>query len=475
MNLSLTKKFTIGFLLVALTAALLMAISVRGLATEAMNRFLRDQERNILIDELSAYYAAQGNWAGVADYFAELNNINAGQTAQNGNGRPEAPPNGNNNRPPPPAPATRNNRAIFGMTDSQGTVLVPLPPRYQVGDRVADRELKRNGEPMEIEGEIIGYMLTANLDNAEITPEVQSFLRFINIALLIATAVSVLLALLLGVFLTRSLTRPVKDLTTATHAIAAGTLGQQVPIRSKDELGELAETFNKMSADLAFATEARKQMTADIAHDLRSPLTVLSGYLESMEDGVLQATPERLNAMHQEVEQLQHLVTDLRTLSLADAGELNLNLRPLNINQLLQKTATSYQHQAEQQQIHIEVDAPANLPTIHGDEARMTQMLGNLVINAIRHTFENGRIWLKAIAQNNNVQIIVQDNGEGISSDDLPHIFDRFYRADKARQSEQSGMGLAIAKSIVEAHGGKIWATSQQGQGTTFFIQLSTI
>ena len=177
-----------------------MAISVRGLATEAMNRFLREQERNILSENLTAYYSTQGNWAGVADYFAELNNIDAGQPAQNGNGRPEAPPNGNNNRPPPPAPATRNNRAIFGMTDSQGTVLVPLPPRYKVGDRVADRELKRNGEPMEIEGEIIGYMLTANLDNSEITPEVQSFLRFINIALLVATAVSVLLALALRRF-----------------------------------------------------------------------------------------------------------------------------------------------------------------------------------------------------------------------------------------------------------------------------------
>lgn len=473
MNLSLTKKFTIGFLLVALTAALLMAISVRGLATEAMNRFLREQERNILIENLTAYYSDQGNWAGVADYYAELNNINTVQTTQNGNSRPQAPPNGNDNRPPPPA--ARNNRALFGMTDDLGVVLVPLPPRYQVGDRVSNRELTRDGTPMELEGDVIGYILTANLDNAEITPEVQNFIRFINIALLTVTAVSVLLALALGIFLTRSLTRPVKDLTTATQAITAGALGQQVPIRSKDELGTLAQTFNQMSTDLAFATEARKQMTADIAHDLRSPLTVLSGYLESMEDGVLQATPARLNAMHQEVEQLQHLVTDLRTLSLADAGELNLNLRPLNINQLLQKTATSYQHQAEQQQILIQVDAPANLPDINGDEARMTQMLGNLVINALRHTFANGRIWLKAAAQNNNVQIMVQDTGEGIAADDLPHIFDRFYRADKARHAEQSGMGLAIAKSIVEAHGGKIWATSQIGQGTTFFIQLAII
>ncbi len=459
MKLSLTQKFTLGFLLVALTAALLMAVSVRWFANEAMQRFLLEQERNLLIEDFASYYDTQNSWAGVADFFRERADEDENKRPPPKNDRPEQ-----HQRPP---------RATFGMTDAEGTVLVPLPPRHNVNDTLSAKELDSEGTAIEGNGDTIGYVLTANLDNVTLTREEQNFIRFTNLALLIATAVSVLVALILGIVLTRRLTRPVKDLTTATQAMADGELGQQVPVRSQDELGKLASTFNQMSADLARASETRKQMSADIAHDLRSPLTVLAGYLESMEEGVLQPTSERLAAMREEVAHLQHLVTDLRTLSLADAGELSLNCQPLDVAQLLQKTAVSFQQQAQQQQIQLQLNVPQNMPPINADPARMTQLLSNLVINALRHTAENGRIQLKAtVQQDNSVQISVQDNGEGIAPQDLAHIFDRFYRADKARHSEQSGMGLAIVKSIVEAHGGKIWATSQLGQGTTFFIEL---
>ncbi|HTP11194.1 MAG TPA: ATP-binding protein, partial [Anaerolineae bacterium] len=259
-----------------------------------------------------------------------------------------------------------------------------------------------------------------------------------------------------------------------THALAHGDLQQQVPVRSHDELGELAQAFNQMSADLARATQLRRQMTADIAHDLRTPLTVIGGYIEALRDQVLPPTPERFDMIYGEVQHLQQLVEDLRTLSLADAGELRLNRQPIEPRALLAEVAALFQHRAEQQQIALIVDAADTLPAINIDEGRFVQVLSNLVANALRYTPDGGHITLGAVDRSGGVQLIMQDDGAGISPEALPHIFDRFYRADQSRQQEsgESGLGLAIARSIIEAHGGAIHVESEVGRGTTFTISL---
>jgi signal transduction histidine kinase len=248
-------------------------------------------------------------------------------------------------------------------------------------------------------------------------------------------------------------------------------------VRSEDELGELADSFNQMSADLARANELRRQMTADIAHDLRSPLTVMAGYLEALRDGVLKPTPERFETMHREAQQLRRLVEDLRTLSLADAGELALNPEAVLPSQILEQAAASYEHQAARQGIEIAVDAPPSLPPIDVDPDRMAQVLGNLVGNAMRHTPGGGTITLAGAIVNNEVNLSVADTGAGIPPGELPHVFDRFYRGDQAREASegQSGLGLAIAKSIVELHGGTIAVESNDGQGAAFRIAIPTV
>jgi two-component system sensor histidine kinase BaeS len=256
--------------------------------------------------------------------------------------------------------------------------------------------------------------------------------------------------------------------------MARGELEQQVPIRSQDELGELAASFNRMSADLARANELRRQMTADIAHDLRTPLTVISGYLESLRDGVLKPSPTRFEVMYDEAQHLKRLVEDLRTLSLAEAGELTLNRQLVAPQALLERTAAAYRHLAEQQNIALQVKADPALPEIRVDPERMAQVLGNLVSNALRHTPDGGQIVLSAQHQAGDVQLMVQDSGEGIAPQALPRIFDRFYRGDEARQAHEgeSGLGLAIAKSIVQLHGGTISVESTLGEWTTFVISL---
>jgi signal transduction histidine kinase len=229
-----------------------------------------------------------------------------------------------------------------------------------------------------------------------------------------------------------------------------------------------------MSADLDAANQQRRQMTADIAHDLRTPVAVIAGYIEALRDGVLLPSSERFTILYEEAVHLQRLIEDLRTLSLADSGELTLQRQPISPNVLLERIAAAYQHQAEQREIAITMKEVGNLPIVDVDEARMVQVLNNLVSNALRYTPSGGAITLAATRAPGGLRFSVSDTGQGISPDALPRIFDRFYRADSSRSQSQgeSGLGLAIAKAIVEAHGGTISVASELGKGATFTILL---
>ena len=218
----------------------------------------------------------------------------------------------------------------------------------------------------------------------------------------------------------------------------------------------------------------RKQMTADIAHDLRTPLTVLRGYTEGLRDGSIQGREDLYELLHQEVAHLQRLVEDLRTLSLADAGELPLQRRAVDPKALLERAGLAHVVLAKQKNVDLRVNAPETLPSVVVDLERMTQVLNNLVTNALRFTSE-GNITLSATAHSSFVTLQVADTGIGIAGDELHHIFDRFYRADRSRSRDelaQSGLGLAIAKAIVEAHDGTIQAESTPGKGSRFSIRL---
>jgi signal transduction histidine kinase len=284
---------------------------------------------------------------------------------------------------------------------------------------------------------------------------------------------AVALALLVGILLARTLTRPIRDLIDGTRAVAQGDLGHQVAVQTDDELGELGASFNQMSADLAQASAQRRQMTADIAHELRTPLSVILGYTEALQDGKLQGTPETFAVMHKEAQHLNHLVDDLRTLALADAGELPLTPQQVSALDLLERTAAAHQALVKDRGIDLRVQVTEDLPALHVDPERIAQVLGNLVSNALRFTPEGGEILLGARPQQGAVQLLVQDSGEGIAPEDLPHIFKRFYQGDKARAGDgESGLGLAIAKSLVEMLGGEIAAESTPGEGATFIITL---
>ena len=442
MRISLLGKLLLAFLCLLLTIALPVAFFNWRASTREVRRFVSEQEKSQFVKQMTDYYQAHGSWVGLQE------------TLENRflNGPPEG-------------------RPAFSLLDNQGILLLPLGP-HRVG-RPLPSDAPEPRAPLILDNRVIGEVVTDERTFALSRPE-QALLDRINRNLLMALMGACLLAIPLAILFARMLLRPIQQLTLASKAIAQGNLEQQVKVNTNDELGDLALAFNQMSQDLARSTYLRRQMTADIAHELRNPLTVLAGYIESIRDNVLQPTPARLNLIYREIEHLQHLVEDLRTLSKADAGELGLTQQLISPARLLERVVARYQHQADQQQIDINLSVPAALPLLLLDEERMIQVLGNLISNALRYTPAGGQIRLAASATAHATQLVVQDTGAGIASADLPHIFERFYRADRARQNEDgaSGLGLAIAKSIVEAHGGVLNVESTLGQGAIFTICL---
>ena len=229
-----------------------------------------------------------------------------------------------------------------------------------------------------------------------------------------------------------------------------------------------------MSADLSQARDLRRQMTADIAHELRTPLTVILGHTEALSEGQLPPDAETFEILYDETKRLNRLVEDLRTLSLSDAGELHLNRSMVPPEDLLERAAASRKPEANAKGIELKIEIDKELPEVEVDTDRMTQVLINLLDNALRYTPENGMITLSGLKIPDGVAISIKDTGPGIPEKDLPHLFDRFYRGDKSRQRDEggSGLGLAIARSLVESQGGRIRVESQSGEGAAFIIEL---
>ncbi|HEU4327568.1 MAG TPA: ATP-binding protein [Roseiflexaceae bacterium] len=474
---SLIWKLTLAFMLVGLLGAILVALLISQRTRSEFDRFRSERDRSVLIDALTTYYTTRNGWEGVGamlDSTPPLDFYSRDVALADANGMvvrgSRSYPAGEKIAAPALMPAMRLIRDEGGTSQTIGYLLWPVPP-----ERVA----------------------VAAMPGPE-----GAFLQRVGWASAISALVAAAFALVLGILLARTLTRPIRELTEATRAMAGGQLDQQVRVYSRDEIGLLAASFNQMSADLARASQLRKQMTADLAHDLRTPLSILRGYTEGLKDDRLQGSPALYTLMHEEVVHLQRLVDDLRVLSLTDAGELTLNRRTVDPSALLERTGLAYFHQAEQQGVMLRVAAAEELPSIAVDTDRMTQVLNNLVSNALRHTPAGGTITLSAVADGqytddadhgndldqvelktqhatrntqHAVLISVCDTGAGIEAEDLPQIFHRFYRADKARQridSTGSGLGLAIARALVEAHGGTIAVDSAPGRGTTFTIAL---
>ena len=461
---SLLSKLTLAFLLVAMLTAGLVAVFIRLTSVERLSTLIIEQQSSKLKTYLLDYYQERGSWEGLAEEWSNIRRSIMPPPPTPEGIEEEIKINDKDNHRPQDNPPF-----LFGFADAQGKVIVPINAKYAINTTIS-REMWEDGTILLLGDKPIGIILNAPL-KPHFYPAEDLFLHRTNEALLYAIFGAMVVALLMGIFLARTLIHPLQALTQAAQNITQGNLEQEVILNSKDEIGQLAQAFNKMSREVARVNRLQRQMTADIAHDLRTPLLVIAGYIEAMKDGVLQPTTQRLSLIYTEIERLQQLVGDLRMLSQADAGELMLHRQYISPKTLLQRVAETFTQTALNQHITLSVNTDVDTADIYIDEARMMQVFGNLISNALRYTPEGGKIKLSVQTQENLVTIMIRDNGIGIPEEDIPNIFDRFYRVDKSRtESEESGLGLAIAKALITAHGASISVESVYGEYTQFNI-----
>jgi signal transduction histidine kinase len=444
---SLRTKLILVFLTVSALGIALGMIFASVSTSGEFRRFVFSLNREDLQGRLAAYYAEHGSWSGVEAGLVE-------------------------GLPPPHEERPHSLRPeMFTLTDEAGRVIVG-GPEHETGSQLSSQQLAPF-EPIEVAGTTVGWLVVPG-DAFPPTGGESLFFHRVNNTLLLGAVAAFAVALVAGALAARSLTRPLLELTAATQAVAAGDFERKVNVKSSDELGALAESFNRMSAALAEAQKLRRRMTADIAHELRTPLSIILGHVDAVEDGVLTNSAESIRVIREETERLSRLVEDLRTLTRADAGELALERRPVAVADLVARVLAAYQPQAAAKDIALTAEIEADLPPIELDPDRMLQVLNNLLANALFHTPAGGRITVGGAATPSGVRLTVQDSGPGFPPEDVGRIFDRFYRSDKARRREDggSGLGLAIARSIVEAHGGAIGAQNTPGQGAAIVIDL---
>lgn len=457
MKRSLQRKMIFSYLAVALITVLVVSVLIRLQSGQSLMNLVVERQTALLMESAQTYYTTNGSMQGFFTYYLQT--------------YPPQPP-----LPQPDAldkpPNTDGFRGLLGLVDSEHRALMPTY-QYKIGQTVPERML-RDAIAVEVDGQTVAWILPDTSHEFQLNAEEELFLQRTTLAIGLAALAGVLAAVVMGFALARGLLKPIRRLTQAAQALASGNLQQQVPVTSEDELGLLTTTFNQMSADLARSDEQRKRLTADITHDLSTPLQIISGYIEMLEEGDVTISPQRAEIIKTEIEHLRRLVGDLSNLTQVESGALEIQAQAVQPTALLKQIFQAYQPIAARQGVQLALEAPKNLPLILVDEGRMLQVLKNLLENALRYTPEGGKIMLSADADE-QVHLRVSDNGSGIEAEDLPYVFERFYRADKARgaNSGKMGLGLAICKALVTAQGGTIAAESAgKDQGTSVVVSF---
>ena len=466
------------FLAVSVIGVIVMVSTVRlSTASQLRRRVLSDDvaQANALATLLAGFYSQNGTWDGVVSFLAA-----APSSATQTSSQPEemmGPMMG-----PQMMGHWQQWAQITRTTGSVSDRVVVLDIEGRVIADTGEASLgeqhplqhTQNGIPILANGVTVGTVLVGSMIEPVLNPAEEDFLRSVNFSIFITSAAVGLLALVMGSLLFRQIISPLQALSQATGAIAEGHLKRRVVVHSDDEIGRVAQSFNQMAESLAHADGQRRNMIADIAHELRTPLAVIQGNLEALMDGVYDLTPENVASVHKQTVVLTRLVGDLRDLALAEAGQLHLERKPVSLQEVISQVIESLESQAREKTVTLKFEVEGSLPNVMADEQRITQVLFNLLSNALRHTSAGGTITTGAELRQERVLVSVRDTGTGIAAEDLPHVFERFYRADRsrARSTGGSGLGLTIAKQIIEAHGGQIWAQSWLGAGSTFAFSL---
>ncbi len=453
-------RLALAFALVTLVGILTASWLADRQVSTSFGRYLaRTQTTDpALLADLSDFYARTGGWDDVDSILANVRGPGAGP----GPGGPGAG-RGMGRGGPPLTLADASGRIVYDRFGRQGAT---------VGrDELAD------ATPITVHNRTAGYLLALPGGWVDTNPPAQTFLDQVNRSLLQAGLVAGLVGITLGFVIARGLTAPLSRLARAARRISQGEFSQRVPVEGTAEIAEVAGAFNDMAGDLERAERLRRNMVADIAHELRTPLSVIQGNLQAILDGVYPLDKSEIAAVYDETLMLNRLVNDLRELAQAEAGQLGLDLQPTDVAPLIEAEAGLFAEAAQRQGVRLDVAIVSSLPQVLADAHRVRQVIHNLIGNALRYTPDRGVITLAAdhVAPG-FVRVSVQDSGPGIAPEDLPYLFERFWRADRSRTRDQggSGLGLAIARQLVEAQGGQIGVESTPGEGSLFWFTLPT-
>ena len=459
-------RLTLAFALVVLLTVGTIALLADLTAGQAFRQYLSYSDiarfQN-LTDNLVEYYQTQGSWDGIEAILDQVRIVSGGLPAPMTGRRPDTL-------------AWRDERFQITLADAGGRVVYDGPDG-QPGRKLTDGE-RAAAQDLLLEDEVVGRLVISRpVQSAILGPLERVFVNRLRWLLVGGALLAGALGVLLGLALSRNLTAPLQRLATAARAVANRDFSRRVDVEGSAEVAEVARAFNEMTAALAEAERQRQNMVADVAHELRSPLSVLQGNLRAILDDVYPLDKAEISRLYDETRLLGRLVGDLRELALADAGQLRLNLRPIDASQVIRSTVENLGLVAEAQEVALMVEVPDDLPLVQADSDRLAQVLRNLLINALRHTPSGGSVTVAATPRADALEIMVADTGEGIAPEDLPRIFDRFWRADLSRARDNrwaggSGLGLSVAQSLVAAQGGHIWAESTLGEGTTLRLTL---
>ncbi len=449
-------RLTAAFLVVALVAVGAVAVVVNRTTASSFRSYVGQQTtanaNTDLIQALETHYANTGSWDGAQDILA---NARSGQGHGGGQGR-----GGGGGGP------------LFLLVGTDYTILAASDPQ-QIGRSLSEAE-RSQALALVVEGQTVGYLLREGAGAQALDQTQQKFLNDVSSVLTLTTVGAMILALVMGLALAWVLVRPLSHLRQSAAAIAQGHLGTQMPVAGTTEFREVATAFNCMSAALAESEAVRQRMTSDIAHELRSPVSVMRGQLEAMMDGVFPLNTEQLVLVYDQTLHLGRLIEDLRTLTRAESKRLPLEMTPVNLNTLVQRMVADFAPLAQEESIVLGTDIAPTLPSIQADADRLRQIFANLLTNALAHTPSGGSITVKAARTVTGVRFAVVDTGPGLTPEQAAHVFERFYRTDDARQRDQggSGLGLAITQELVKLHSGRIWVESTPGQGSAFCFEL---
>ena len=447
-------RLTFAFVFITLVGVATVALLTNWSAGDEFRQYLQRQEmlaQSGLLDDLAAFYQRSGNWNGVGDVLSGSSTPigrGRGQGAGQGRGRPAL------------LLADANGQIMY---DERGT---------NVGGSLSMEE-RALAQTVTLSGKAVGYLVMGQPARAALAPVEQNFLDGLRNTLIVSALLAGGLGIVLGLLISRAVAAPLSHLAQAARAFAARDWNSRVQVQGADEIAEVAREFNDMADGLQRAETVRRNMIADIAHELRTPLAVLQGNLSAMLDEVYPLERSEIAALYDETRLLSRLVDDLRELALADAGQLPLNAQTVNVSETVRTAISNFSVAADSKNIRIALEQNEEL-SARADSDRLAQILRNLIANALRHTPSGGTITLAAQIAGRFVRITVADTGEGIAAEDLPHVFERFYRGDKSRTraSGSTGLGLAIAKAWVEAMGGKIGVESELGRGSRFWFTL---